>query len=114
MLFSISPNEDGVTETDTKGYLEFDNVSNFAYPGETGSLFYTIFLLRLRQVKLLPLLVCRLRKIITCTVDSTLYDVTLGRILVDGVDAVTTNLEALRRKIGFIPQRSSTLYWNYR
>ena len=36
MPISINPNEDGVTETDTKGYLEFDNVT-FAYPGETES-----------------------------------------------------------------------------
>ena len=36
MPISINPNEDGVTETETKGYLEFDNVT-FAYPGETES-----------------------------------------------------------------------------
>ena len=36
MPISINPNEDGVTETQTKGYLEFDKVT-FAYPGETES-----------------------------------------------------------------------------
>ena len=34
------------------------------------------------------------------------YDVTLGRILVDGVDVRDYNLKALRRKIGFIPQKA--------
>lgn len=36
MPISISKNEDGVTETLTRGYLEFDNVT-FACPGETES-----------------------------------------------------------------------------
>ncbi|WP_153052166.1 ABC transporter ATP-binding protein, partial [Streptococcus suis] len=36
MPISISKNEDGITETDTRGYLEFENVT-FAYPGETES-----------------------------------------------------------------------------
>ena len=36
MPISITPNENGVTETETKGYLEFDKVT-FAYPGETES-----------------------------------------------------------------------------
>ncbi len=36
MPISIDPNEDGVQETETHGYLEFDNVT-FAYPGETES-----------------------------------------------------------------------------
>ena len=34
------------------------------------------------------------------------YDVTLGRILVDGVDVRDYNLKALRQKIGFIPQKA--------
>ena len=36
MPISINPNEDGITETESHGYLEFDNVT-FAYPGETES-----------------------------------------------------------------------------
>ncbi len=36
MSISISKNEDGITETDSRGYLEFENVT-FAYPGETES-----------------------------------------------------------------------------
>ena len=34
------------------------------------------------------------------------YDVTLGKILVDGVDVRAYNLKALRQKIGFIPQKA--------
>lgn len=34
------------------------------------------------------------------------YDISQGRILVDGVDVRAYDLEALRRKIGFIPQKS--------
>ena len=35
-----------------------------------------------------------------------MYDVTEGRVLVDGVDVKEYDIEALNRKIGFIPQRS--------
>lgn len=34
------------------------------------------------------------------------YDVTLGKILVDGIDVRDYNLKALRQKIGFIPQKA--------
>ncbi|HEL1060574.1 TPA: ATP-binding cassette domain-containing protein, partial [Streptococcus equi subsp. zooepidemicus] len=34
------------------------------------------------------------------------YDVTLGRILVDGIDVRDYQLKALRSKIGFIPQKA--------
>lgn len=44
MPISISKNEDGVTETLTRGYLEFDNVT-FAYPEKQKVLFYITFLL---------------------------------------------------------------------
>ena len=33
MPISINTNENGVTETQTRGYLEFDKVT-FAYPGD--------------------------------------------------------------------------------
>ena len=41
-----------------------------------------------------------------CSLLPRFYDVTLGRILVDGVDVRDYNLKALRRKIGFIPQKA--------
>lgn len=54
MPISINPNEDGVTETQTRGYLEFDKVT-FAYPGETESPVLKIFPSRQNLVKPLPL-----------------------------------------------------------
>ena len=36
-----------------------------------------------------------------------LYDVTEGKVLIDGVDVKEYNLEALNRKIGYIPQKST-------
>ena len=102
---SIHLNKDGVTETETRGEVEFQNVY-FQYPdadepvlkdisfkahkgqtvafiGSTGSGKSTI-------IQLIP----------------RLYDVTKGKILVDGVDVREYNLEALRDKIGYTPQKS--------
>lgn len=102
---TIDPNEDGVTQTETRGEVEFQNVY-FQYPdadepvlknisfkahkgqtvafiGSTGSGKSTI-------IQLIP----------------RLYDVTSGRILVDGVDVRDYNLKALRNKIGYTPQKS--------
>ena len=54
MPISINPNEGGVTETETKGYLEFDNVT-FAYPGETESPVLHNISFKANLVKPLPL-----------------------------------------------------------
>ena len=106
MPISIDPNENGVTETETKGYLEFDNVT-FAYPGETESPVLHNISFKAKPggtiafigstgsgksslVRLIP----------------RFYDVTLGKILVDGVDVRDFNVKALRHKIGFIPQKA--------
>lgn len=103
---SISPNETGVTESETHGFIRFENVS-FSYPGNqetpvieginfeagpgqtiafigsTGSGKSTI-------LQLIP----------------RFYDVTKGRILIDGHDVRDYNLKALRQKIGYIPQKT--------
>lgn len=102
---AIQSNLEGITETEGKGEVEFQNVS-FQYPdadepvlkdisfkatkgqtvafiGSTGSGKSTI-------VQLIP----------------RFYDVTSGRILVDGVDVRDYNLKALRAKIGYTPQKS--------
>ncbi|HLR91620.1 MAG TPA: ABC transporter ATP-binding protein, partial [Atopostipes sp.] len=102
---SIDPNPKGVIETETRGEVEFQNVY-FQYPdadepvlknisfkahkgqtvafiGSTGSGKSTI-------IQLIP----------------RLYDVTDGRILVDGVDVRDYNIKALRKKIGYTPQKS--------
>ena len=106
MPISINPNEDGVTETDTQGYLEFDNVT-FAYPGETESPVLHNISFRAKPGETIAFIGS------TGSGKSTLvqliprfYDVTLGKILVDGVDVREYNLKALRQKIGFIPQKA--------
>lgn len=102
---SIETNKEGVMGTERRGEVEFQNVY-FQYPdadepvlknisfkahkgqtvafiGSTGSGKSTI-------IQLIP----------------RLYDVTSGRILVDGVDVRDYNLTALRDKIGYTPQQS--------
>lgn len=103
---SITENlENGVTETQERGTLRFENVTfayedsdqpmlkniNFtveagqtvAFIGSTGSGKSTL-------IQLIP----------------RMYDVTEGRVLVDGVDVRDYNIHALRQKIGFIPQKA--------
>ena len=106
MPISINPNENGVTETDTQGYLEFDNVT-FAYPGETESPVLHNISFKAKPGETIAFIGS------TGSGKSTLvqliprfYDVTLGKILVDGVDVREYNLKALRQKIGFIPQKA--------
>ncbi len=60
MPISINPNEDGITKTDTQGYLEFDNVT-FAYPGETESPVLHNISFKASRVRLLPLSVLLVR-----------------------------------------------------
>ncbi|AQS52896.1 putative ABC transporter ATP-binding protein [Jeotgalibaca dankookensis] len=103
---SIDSNEMGIQGTKTHGFIQFENVS-FSYPdnkgtpvieninfsagpgqtiafiGSTGSGKSTI-------MQLIP----------------RFYDVTGGRIIMDGYDLRDYNLKALRQKIGYIPQKS--------
>lgn len=103
---SISPNEDGITETETHGYIRFENVS-FSYPGnhdtpvvqdisfeaEPGQTIAFIGSTGSGKSTLLQLM-------------PRFYDVTKGRIMMDGHDVRDYNLKALRQKIGYIPQKS--------
>lgn len=106
MPISINPNENGVTETATKGYLEFDNVT-FAYPGETESPVLHNISFKTKPGETIAFIGS------TGSGKSSLvhliprfHDVTFGKILVDGVDVRDYNLQALRSKIGFIPQKA--------
>lgn len=106
MPISINPNEDGITETRTKGYLEFDNVT-FAYPGETESPVLHNISFRAKPGETIAFIGSTgSGKSSLVQLIPRFYDVTLGRILVDGVDVRSYNLEALRQKIGFIPQKA--------
>lgn len=106
MPISIDPNEDGVQETETHGYLEFDNVT-FAYPGETESPVLHNISFSAKPGETIAFIGS------TGSGKSTLvqliprfYDVTLGKIKVDGVDVRDYRLKSLRQKIGFIPQKA--------
>ena len=102
----IKEPEQPVTETTTKGFLEFKNVT-FAYPGHaqspvirnvsfTASPGETVAFIgstgsgKSTLIQLIP----------------RFYDVSEGQVLVDGVDVRDYSLTTLRNKIGFIPQKA--------
>lgn len=106
MPISIDPNEDGVTETATKGYLEFDKVT-FAYPGETESPVLKDISFKAKPGETIAFIGSTgSGKSSLVNLIPRFYDVTLGKILVDGVDVREYQLKALRQKIGFIPQKA--------
>ncbi|WP_283265762.1 ABC transporter ATP-binding protein [Streptococcus dysgalactiae] len=106
MPISISKNEDGVTETLTKGYLEFDNVT-FAYPGETESPVLHNISFKTKPGETIAFIGSTgSGKSSLVNLIPRFYDVTFGRILVDGVDVRDYQLKSLRAKIGFIPQKA--------
>ena len=106
MPISIDPNEDGIQETETHGYLEFDNVT-FAYPGETESPVLHNISFTAKPGETIAFIgstgsgKSTLVQLIPC-----FYDVTLGKIKVDGIDVRDYRLKSLRQKIGFIPQKA--------
>lgn len=103
---SINPNEDGIKETKTRGYLEFDNVT-FAYPGETESPVLHNISFKTKPGETIAFIGSTgSGKSSLVNLIPRFYDVTLGRILVDGVDVRDYHVKALRSKIGFIPQKA--------
>lgn len=97
--------KNGVKDTKEKGYIEFENVT-FTYPygeepvlknisfkakkGETIAFIGSTGSGKSTLINLIP----------------RFYDVTEGSIKIDGVDVRDYDLKALRRKIGFIPQKT--------
>lgn len=103
---SINPNEEGIKETKTRGYLEFDNVT-FAYPGETESPVLHNISFKTKPGETIAFIGSTgSGKSSLVNLIPRFYDVTLGRILVDGVDVRDYHVKALRSKIGFIPQKA--------
>lgn len=103
---SIDENEGGVTETAIHGHIAFENVT-FAYPGNTESPVIRNVSFTAEPGETVAFIGS------TGSGKSTLiqliprfYDVTKGRILIDGVDVRDYQLRALRNKIGFIPQKA--------
>ena len=106
MPISIDPNENGITETATHGYLEFDNVT-FAYPGETENPVLHNISFQAKPGETIAFIGSTgSGKSSLVQLIPRFYDVTLGKILVDDVDVRAYNLKALRQKIGFIPQKA--------
>lgn len=106
MPISITSKENGVTETETHGYLEFEEVS-FAYPGETENPVLHDISFEAKPGQTIAFIGS------TGSGKSTLlqliprfFDVTFGSIKIDGVDVRDYDLDALREKIGFIPQKA--------
>ncbi|EPM6974949.1 multidrug efflux ABC transporter subunit EfrA [Enterococcus faecalis] len=98
--------EEGVTETATKGYLEFKNVT-FAYPGHAESPVIRNVSFKASPGETVAFIGS------TGSGKSTLiqliprfYDVSEGEILIDGVNVKEYQLSALCNKIGYIPQKA--------
>lgn len=98
--------EEGVTETATKGYLEFKNVT-FAYPGHAESPVIRNVSFKASPGETVAFIGS------TGSGKSTLiqliprfYDVSEGEILIDGVNVKEYKLSALRNKIGYISQKA--------
>lgn len=103
---AITENENGVTTTETKGYVEFKNVT-FAYPGHTESPIIRNVSFSAKPGETIAFIGS------TGSGKSTLiqliprfYDVSEGEILIDGVNVKDYRLSALRQKIGYIPQKA--------
>ena len=106
MPISIDPNEKGVRETATHGYLEFENVT-FAYPGETENpVLHNISFSAKPGETIAFIGSTGSGKSSLVQLIPRFYDVTLGKIKVDGVDVRDYHLKSLRQKIGFIPQKA--------
>lgn len=106
MPISITSKPDAITETETHGYIEFKEVS-FGYPGETENPVLYDINFKAKPGETIAFIGS------TGSGKSTLvqliprfFDVTFGKILIDGVDVRDYDLDALRSKIGFIPQRA--------
>lgn len=107
MPISIDPNEGGIRETETHGYLEFENVT-FAYPGETENpVLHNISFSAKPGETIAFIGSTGSGKSSLVQLIPRFYDVTLGKIKVDGVDVRDYRLKSLRQKIGFIPQKAS-------
>lgn len=106
MPISIDPNENGIRETETHGYLEFENVT-FAYPGETENpVLHNISFSAKPGETIAFIGSTGSGKSSLVQLIPRFYDVTLGKIKVDGVDVREYRLKSLRQKIGFIPQKT--------
>lgn len=98
--------EEGVTETATKGYLEFKNVT-FAYPGHAESPVIRNVSFKASPGETVAFIgSAGSGKSTLIQLIPRFYDVSEGEILIDGVNVKDYQLSALRNKIGYIPQKA--------
>ena len=97
--------ENGVKETEIKGLVEFDNVT-FNYPDGEESVLKNISFTASKGETVAFIGSTGSGKSTLINLIPRFYDVTKGSIKVDGVDVREYDLKALRKKIGFIPQKT--------
>lgn len=97
--------ENGIKETKVKGEVEFDNVS-FKYPNGEEYVLRNISFKAKKGETIAFIGSTGSGKSTLINLIPRFYDATEGTIKVDGIDVREYDLNALRKKIGFIPQKS--------
>lgn len=101
----IKSPHNGVKETDIKGIIEFDNVS-FTYPNGEEAVLKNISFKGKKGETIAFIGSTGSGKSTLINLIPRFYDVTEGSIRIDGVDVRDYDLSVLRKKIGFIPQKT--------
>ncbi|HBF4283490.1 ABC transporter ATP-binding protein [Clostridioides difficile] len=97
--------ENGIKDTKNKGIIEFDNVT-FTYPDGEASVLKDISFTAKTGETVAFIGSTGSGKSTLINLIPRFYDVTEGSIKINGVDIREYDLKALRKKIGFIPQKS--------
>ncbi|MCC0643694.1 MULTISPECIES: ABC transporter ATP-binding protein [unclassified Clostridioides] len=95
----------GVKDTENKGLIEFDNVT-FTYPDGEASVLKDISFTAKTGETVAFIGSTGSGKSTLINLIPRFYDVTEGSIKINGVDIREYDLKALRKKIGFIPQKA--------
>lgn len=97
--------ENGVKDTKIRGEVEFDNVT-FTYPGGEVPVLNNISFKAKKGETIAFIGSTGSGKSTLINLIPRFYDVTEGSIKIDGVDLRDYDLKSLRKKIGFIPQKT--------
>ena len=101
----IKNTENGVKDTKIKGEVEFDNVT-FTYPDGEEPVLKDISFKASKGQTVAFIGSTGSGKSTLINLIPRFYDVTEGCIKIDGIDVRNYDLKALRKKIGFIPQKT--------
>lgn len=97
--------KEGITSTEVKGLLEFQDVS-FVYPGSEEPVISNVSFKARKGETIAVIGSTGSGKSSLINLIPRFYDVTKGSIKIDGVDVKDYDLRALRKKIGFISQKT--------